>query len=225
MPVLPLYASGGRLHVARASLGDGKVYLVSDPGPLSNGVLDHRGNLDFFLNLLGREQVERVYFDEFHQGYGSRPTLAQVLQGRSRDAVLIHAALGLLAALLIWGRRKARPIPVRRVPHRSATEFVDSMALVLQAGGATVSSLSEICRGFKEETSRALGLSPVLGDAEFLSGASSRLENPVRFRYQVEKVLRDTRRTSLDRKTFLKDVRTLDRWRKGIAHGEGRRVR
>lgn len=220
-PLLPLYGRDGELHAALARRGGGSICVVSDPALLSNGLLDHRQNLEFFLNLLTHEEIERVYFDEFHQGYGKRPTFTQVMGRTHLRWVFLHVALGALFSLLLWGRRRSRPVPVRRAPRRSATEYVESMALVLQSAAATGLALQEIFRGFRGDVGRKLGLNLLLNDSQFIAKAAVHTQDPKQFRFQMDRYVAAMNRDRVDRRAFLKYVRSLERWRKGIVDGKG----
>lgn len=91
----------GRPVVVRESVGNGTVYVVSDPSLFINAMLERPGNAQFTRNLFGTH--ERVLLDYSHLS-GTPPLMRAVLtlQGNPIWQVLL-AILGLSA--IIWNGR------------------------------------------------------------------------------------------------------------------------
>jgi len=93
----------GRPVVVREGIGDGTVYVVSDPSLFINAMLDQPDNGQFTRNLLA---TERVLFDYSHKA-GQPPLRRAVLT--LQDSPLWQLSLGLVGiGTVIWA------IPLRR---------------------------------------------------------------------------------------------------------------
>jgi hypothetical protein len=160
-------------------VGRGEVVVLSDPG--------------FFRNIYAREGASTVFavrlfewldpahelplvFDEYHQGFGERESMA----GAILDA-LLHTAPGraflqLLAAglilLLVYGVRPIAPLKRRSIERRSPLEHVGALARAYQQTEATRTSTQRLLRGLRRR--RPLGATSALDDESYLSLVSSR---------------------------------------------------
>jgi hypothetical protein len=165
--------------VMALSIGRGEVVVISDPG--------------FFRNINAREGASTVFavrifewldsarglplvFDEYHQGFGKRESMA----GAIRDA-LLHTAPGraflqLVAAglilLLVYGVRPIAPLKRRSIERRSPLEHVGALARAYQQTEATRTSTQRLLRGLRRR--RPLGATGALDDESYLSLVSSR---------------------------------------------------
>ena len=89
----------------RESVGNGTVYVVSDPSLFINAMLDRPGNDQFARNLLS---TERALLDYSHKT-GQPPLVRAVLV--LRDSPLWQLSLGLFAVgAVVWGGRLRRRI-------------------------------------------------------------------------------------------------------------------
>lgn len=84
--------------VVRERVGDGTVYVVSDPSVFINAMLDRPDNRQFARNLFGAH--ERVLLDLSHQS--NQPPLAMGLLVL-RDTPVLQALLGLLGVVAVLG--------------------------------------------------------------------------------------------------------------------------
>lgn len=162
--VVHVRASDGDLLIGR-TVGSGTLTVLTEPYFIQNNGLREADNLSLALNLLGSaEDAGAIAFDEYHHGYG---------QGAPGDAggglrgyiagtpvPWIGAQLGLLALVVAvtWGRRFARPVPLKRERRTSALEFVSSMANIQRLARASDLAIENIYGHFRRRLCRFAGL-------------------------------------------------------------------
>jgi hypothetical protein len=120
-----------------------------------------------------------LVFDEYDQGFGRQPSMAQVIQqflfgstvGRGITQILA-AALVLMLAL---GVRAIPPKDVRRIERRSPLEHVDALARAYERIGATRLVARRLAAGLRRRhahgvwSARTPGTRPGNADERFLS--------------------------------------------------------
>ena len=163
----PLYGDDTRTAVTWHAIGKGTCVELASPEILSNDGIARRSNLRFVLNLLAqrgwhgepsRAGSGAILFDEYHNGYGNRET-------RSLWSALpssVHAGLlQILAAalLLMWVRSRrlaaARELPP---PPRERSEYLESMAGLLERAGARRLVARTLRRQLLEGLAKAAGM-------------------------------------------------------------------
>ena len=125
---LPALAGGGRIVVAAASLGAGRVLLVADASPLDNGLLDRADNAAFALGLAGPRDRPVVFAESYH-GYGKSSGIAAI-PGRWKTLLL----LGIGAALVLMlarGRRLGPAEPDRTELAPARRDYVEAVASLI----------------------------------------------------------------------------------------------
>ena len=149
---------GTVLAVARQEEA-GLLYVCSDAGLFSNDRLDQADNAILAINLAEAAPGGRVIFDEFHQGYGERPSLAAYLWHRPRRWVslqlLVALCLFLLSAATRFGRVMPEPARIRR---RDPAEYVRSLASLYQSARAAPQALRIIYLHVLSDLAFSLGL-------------------------------------------------------------------
>ncbi len=127
--------------------GRGRIVILSDPFIVSNGGINLSDNLMLATNVVSNGASSSshsesnnsglIFFDEYHQGYGSSQHQALAyFAGTPVLWIFAQCALVLLAVLWTRGRRFARPLPAPHVDRRSKLEFVASMAELQQRARA-----------------------------------------------------------------------------------------
>jgi hypothetical protein len=132
----------GQPVAATWTLGQGRMVLFADPGPLRNGALKGSGAATFFARMAADEaRGDTLWFDEYHHGFDGGGD--GMVTGMVRHAwralprgMLVQLALAV--GLLLWaaGRRfgaPLQPVPVRR---RSPLEHVEALAGAYRQAGA-----------------------------------------------------------------------------------------
>lgn len=163
----PLYGSEERIAVTWRSLGQGTFVEIRAPEVLSNEGIPRWSNLRFVLNLLAlrgchgqptRSGTGAILFDEYHNGYGTRETrsLWSSLPASTRAGLLQILAAALL---LVWVKSRrlapAQPLPP---PPRQRSEYLDSMAGLLERAGAHRLVARMLRRRLVDGLARACGL-------------------------------------------------------------------
>jgi hypothetical protein len=185
--LLPLCgdAWGTVLAIARSEQG-GLIYVCSDAGLFSNDRLDQGDNSVLAVNLAGLAPNGRVIFDEYHQGYGERPSLLAYLWQSPRRWASLQLALALLLFLFSAGARFGRVVPEPpKVRRRDPAEYVRSMAGIFQSARATQQALRIIRDQVLGDIALSLGL-PRQASASQVGAALGAL------RRQLEPEVRET---------------------------------
>jgi hypothetical protein len=172
-PTVPLLETGQDAVAAATRIdGGGRAYVIGNTLPLSNDGLRHADSEFFALSLLQRARGGRVGFDEYHHGEGGQAAEgAAVIFNGPIGVAAVLAALIVLAAVAINGRRLGKPIPageVAAVP--SAAAYVAALGRLLsrsrQRGAIAARYADELKRFVGERT----GMDAHLDDSAFAAG-------------------------------------------------------
>ncbi len=167
-------------------VGKGTIYAVSDLYCVSNEGLAEEDNLLLLLNLLGSpaphrggtgpEKAGRIFFDEYHHGYGGG--LGRFLAKTPVPRMALQ--IGFMLLLLAYsGARRFGPLRPLPVPdRRSPLEFVETMGELYRHGRAPVAALEPNYLRFQQELSRRLGLPPDASSRTVVQLAAERLRLP-----------------------------------------------
>jgi len=172
----PLASHDDRALISLARYGEGAVILLNAPEMLSNDGLQREANLRLALNLLAWRGVTldgpsgAVVFDEYHHGhgYGEDRSLWQQLPPVMRDGLI---GIGIAGLIWIWAvsRRLGAAVPLR-APPRVRSEYLESMATLLERAHAVRLAARTRARTLRDRLSRTLGLG-VMGTSEELTAA------------------------------------------------------
>jgi hypothetical protein len=154
-----LRTAGGEPVVVRlAFAGGGLVTLLADPDYLRNRLWRHSA-VPYAMVPLLTEPPGRIVWDEYHQGFGSTPSLTAGVRawlGRAPAGwVLLHLALAGIAALLVAAVRFGPPRPGVLRTRRSPLEHVDALAAGLQGAGGSGTAMELLIGGLRRRLSRA----------------------------------------------------------------------
>lgn len=158
VPLLTAPNSAGEEVMAAAlvRMGEGRIVIFADAGPLSNGAADSdpMAVLAVRAALAYTSEADTVFFDEFHlgiTGYGSRAeVLANFFLGSPGGRTLLHVVLVCFLFLACKGLRFGLPAtavaPADR-ERRSPLEHVSALGdLYAKAGAAKTTSLLLLSR-------------------------------------------------------------------------------
>lgn len=154
------------------TLGAGRVVAIADPDLLRNDALRVcRWSASVaavrMLEYLDPDRRRTLVFDEYHQGYGSRPGTFTAIGRFFARTSEGHALWQLLAAgLVLLLARAPRIVPPRdagRVERRSPAEHVQALARAYEKVGATRTAVFRLLQGLRRRVAR-LG-PPAMGDA------------------------------------------------------------
>ena len=168
------------------ALGQGRVVVVADPDLLRNDVLRYCAwgadtiavRMLEWLRAGGAVPRNTIVFDEYHQGFGSRPGVA----GVTADFLLTHPAgrtilaamLAALVLLLAAAPRAVTPADVTRVERRDPLEQVDALAHAYEQVHATRTISARLLRGVRRRVERGGPATRGGADGEFLGRVAER---------------------------------------------------
>ncbi len=141
--------------------GSGMIYAVATPALWDNAHLGEAGNARFLAQLVASgleagNNRSRVYFDEYHQGFGEEQSFWTAIGSGGQWAVYQLIAVGLLAVLSA-GRRFGLPRPLPP-PARVSSEYVASLADLYRRARAGDAALEGVYLSFWRDLCRAAGL-------------------------------------------------------------------
>jgi hypothetical protein len=163
--------------LADAKVERGRVVLLTDPYIVANNGIRDADNVILALNLFAARPEGRIAFDEYHHGYGSSIASGGVMSYlRGTPVPWMMAQAGLIAALVVYtfGRRFARPIPVRQEPRTTNLEFVSSMANITRLARASDLAMQNIYSEFRKRLCRFSGMPAKVDDSKLAAGAARR---------------------------------------------------
>ena len=118
-------------------VGDGILFVLSEPEIISNAKLTEADNAAFAYGLARWQASEGVVtFDEFHHGFSDAPTLGSAMRRSAAGWGIYQAVLAALVLVLSRTLRFGAPIPVFTRRRRSALEYVRSLASLYRAAAA-----------------------------------------------------------------------------------------
>ena len=186
------------------AFGTGRVVVVADPDLLRNDVLRHCAwgadviavHMLEWLRAGARAPRATLVFDEYHQGYGSRPSVFGVTAGFLLDVPLGRAlSVGVLAALILLlavAPRPMRPQEIERIERRDPLEQVDALAHAYEQVRATRTITARLLRGLRWRIERGGPHTRGRADNEFLDATVARAPALHPDVALVRRALRDT---------------------------------
>lgn len=149
--------------LADATVGKGRVVLLTDPHVVANNGIAEADNVILALNLLSDRPAGKIAFDEFHHGYGSSTAgggLLAYFKGTPVPWMMAQAALMAVLVVYSYGRRFGRPLPLKRERRTTNLEFVSSMANITRLARATDLAIENIYSEFRKRLCRFSGVPP-----------------------------------------------------------------
>jgi hypothetical protein len=161
--------------LADARVGKGRLILLTDPHVVANNGLAKADNVLAALNLFADNPGGSIAFDEYHHGYGRSTAgggLMAYFRGTPVPWMMGQAALIAVVVVYSFGRRFARPIPLRHERRTTNLEFVSSMANITRLAQASDLAIQNIYAEFRKQLCRYSGL-PVKVDTGRLAGVAA----------------------------------------------------
>lgn len=164
--------------LADAAVGDGRIVMLTDPYPVANGGISQVDNLLLAVNLFANAPPGKIAFDEYHHGYGAGEEMGAMAYFAGTPVRWMLWQGYLIVALLVYsfGRRFARPLPLRRERRTTNLEFVSSMANIVRLAKASDLAMQNIYADFRNHLCRYCGL-PARVDSPRLAAAAARRLN------------------------------------------------
>ena len=160
-------------------LGEGWIVAVADPSLLENDFIRREEYALLPLRLLewlsprGRRPI---VFDEYHQGFGSHPSLTRAVRTLVLETapgrMLGVLVLALLVLLLATATRAIPPRPLRRLERRSPLEHVGALARAYEQVSATRLAVRRLVHGLRRR--HATGAARSLDDEAYLRSLVTR---------------------------------------------------
>jgi len=163
--------------LADAKLKQGRVVTLTDPFIVANNGIKQADNVVLALNLFADRPEGKIAFDEFHHGYGTRVTSGSMLayfHGTPIPWMLAQAALIVALAVYTYGRRFARPVPLKRERRTTNLEFVSSMANISRLARASDLAMKCIYWEFRKRLCRASSLPAKIENSKLAEAAARR---------------------------------------------------
>jgi hypothetical protein len=160
-------------------VGSGRVVFLTDPFIVANNGIRQTDNARLAVNLFVERPEGPIAFDEYHHGRGVRTTrggLLSYFRGTPLPWMVWQGALIALFAIFTFGRRFARPLPVKRESRTTNLEFVSSMANITRLARASDLAMQNIYSEFRKRVARLTGL-PVTTPAARLAAPLARRVN------------------------------------------------
>ncbi|MFN2581391.1 MAG: DUF4350 domain-containing protein [Candidatus Dormibacteria bacterium] len=126
-PAVPLLRENGQVVAAATTLGQGRAFVLADSAPLSNDGLRHDDSAYFVLSLLELARGGHIAFGVVHHGEGGGAGGADAIFGGPIGLGTALAALLLIVAFALNGRRLGRPAPAEGAAAPSATTYVNAL--------------------------------------------------------------------------------------------------
>jgi len=176
---------GGRTRWAEAAagiaLGEGRVAVVADPDLLRNDVLARCNwgadviamQMLEWLRAGGAQPRTTLVFDEYHQGYAHRETLAHVvlsfLAGHPVGRALLTLVGAALVLLLAEGPRAIPPRDREVIERRDPLEQVDALAHAYEQVEATRTATARLLRVLRQRVEGTGAFHRARSDEAFLT--------------------------------------------------------
>ncbi len=155
--------------------GRGIIFVLTAPSIFSNIGLLETDNVAFAYNL-GRWHGGNgtVYFDEFHHGFSSAPTLVSAMRRSAAGWGIYQAILAVLVMVLGRALRFGAPVPAFTRRRRSALEYVRSVANLYKAARAGSAVLEVLYTDFRRRAIARLGTHPGITNEKLASMLAAR---------------------------------------------------
>ncbi len=165
-PAASLFRDALGPRIVETPLGRGGIIVLTDESFLTNGRIGRVDNgiltANLFFYALSRAPAARVVFDEYHLGFGRRPTswsmMAAFLVTTAPGWAVLALALAGVLLLVHYGRRfglRRDPVTVRR---RAKVEFVRAVGATWAAAAAHRMAADINHRWLKAQAAAAVGL-------------------------------------------------------------------
>ena len=184
-------------------LGRGRVAVVADPDLLRNDVLARCAwgadviamRMLEWLRAGGEQPRTTLVFDEYHQGYNSRETLAGVvgsfLVGHPVGRALFAVVIAGLVLLLAKGPRAIPPRDREMIERRDPLEQVDALAHAYEQVGATRTATARLLRVLRHRVEGTGALHRSRSDEAFLADTARALPERADDVALIERALRE----------------------------------
>jgi len=178
--ILSVEQKGAQPEISILPIGRGQVVAIADPTFLRNDVLRNTAGAVLAVRVL--ESIDStkksgVVFDEYHQGFGNKISILDVLSdaliGTSWGRVILQVAAAALLYLLVIGVRPIAPMSRARYERRSPLEHVGALSRAYEAIGATGLAAQRLVRGVRRR--HPLGTSAQLSDKAYLELLRARI--------------------------------------------------
>lgn len=168
--------------LADAQVEEGRVVLLTDPYLVANNGILEEDNFALAVNLFANVPAGKIAFDEFHHGYGAGESMGVMAYFEGTPVRWMMWQAGLIVALLVYsfGRRFARPVPLRKERRTTNLEFVSSMANIVRLARASDLAMQNIYADFRNHLCRYCGLPTRVDSPRLASVAARRLNREER---------------------------------------------
>lgn len=163
--------------LADAKDKEGQVVFLTDPHIVANNGIKEADNVILALNLFTDRPTGKIAFDEFHHGYGSHSGSEGILayfHGTPVPWIFWQGVLIVAVVAYTFGRRFARPLPLRRERRTTNLEFVSSMANITRLARASDLAMQNVYWDFRKRLCRYSGLPSNVDNNKLAANAARR---------------------------------------------------
>jgi len=123
------YNQDGKTNFIRIKIGEGYLYLNSNPTAFTNYQLLSGNNSEYIFKCLSYLPVASTVWDEYHKPGGMLvgSELAYILNDRALRMAWYILLFGVLVYFIFKGKRRQRVIPVVEPPKNTSLEFIETV--------------------------------------------------------------------------------------------------
>lgn len=123
------YNQDGKTNFIRIKIGEGYLYLNSNPTAFTNYQLLSGNNSEYIFKCLSYLPVTSTVWDEYHKPGGMLvgSELAYILNDRALRMAWYILLFGVLVYFIFKGKRRQRVIPVVEPPKNTSLEFIETV--------------------------------------------------------------------------------------------------
>lgn len=123
------YNQDGKTNFIRIKIGEGYLYLNSNPTAFTNYQLLSGNNSEYIFKCLSYLPVASTVWDEYHKPGGMLvgSELAYILNDRALRLAWYILLFGVLVYFIFKGKRRQRVIPIVEPPKNTSLEFIETV--------------------------------------------------------------------------------------------------
>lgn len=210
----------GRSVLLSQQLGEGQLWLASDPTLFTNAGLQEPGSAAFIQNLvsqLGPDGV--IWFDDWHRGIRTAETavvanLNDWLRRTPMGQAIILLTVILFVGLLLKERPFGPPVPLPDNNRRRAPlEYITAMANLSRRAGHTQATAYHYQQRLKRHLARRYRLNPNLPHTEFVTQLAT--YNPTLDQKELLTLLNQLSQPRLNEAELVKLATAVAHWTEG----------
>ncbi len=209
-----LLSANGEPLLFEMSYGRGKLYVLSEPRLVQNGVVSRAIHAELAVRIaekltaLNGKKV--IYFEEQSHGAREAANVFELVLRTSAKWPLLQIVLATLLWVAYVAARRRTVVPFELTPRRSRHEVIDAMASLFLRSGDTEGAAARLGELSRRRIARALGAPRLAADPQALATAASLRgkQDPAEVRACLSEVDVGSTTKLVDRAERLRQLRT-----------------